>query len=141
MGSFDKFLKGLGKQEERTVDKIKVEVNPVLEQLVEIYVGWIAEKSLIWADAYKLAVDKTKHLAYSNKDITNLCLRLKSYEQHEWFEWSGLFLSGLINKCKDEEFFLMTEHLDKEINCIGYENTKKIVVQGNTKDCTGWRMS
>src|SRR3989344_1746711 len=141
MGSFNKFLKGLGKQEERTVSKIKVEKNPVLEELVEIYAGWINEKLWIWADAYQLAVDKTKHLVYSSKDISGLCLRLKDYEQHKEFEWSGLFLSGLINKCKEEKFLLMTEHLDKEISCIGYENTKKLVVQGNTENYTGWCMS
>ena len=137
MGSFDKFLAGLGKQEERTVDKIKVEKNPVLEELVKIYAGWIDEKSLIWADAYQLSVTKTKHLAYSSKDISGLCLRLKDHEQHDQFELSGVFLSGLINNCKNDEFLLMTDHLDKQIDCIGYENTKKIVVQGNTQNFTG----
>lgn|SRR3990167_5152679 len=116
--------------------------NKVVAKLVKVYVAWLEEQpSLGFGRAYQLGIDKTKHLVYASKDIANLCLRLKDYEQHKEFEWSGLFLSGLINKCKDEEFFLMTEHLDKQISLIGYENTKKIVVQGNTQDHTGGSMS
>ena len=142
MGSFDKFLKGLGKQEERTTSEIKVEKNPVLEELVEIYAGWLEEKiKLGCGNAYQLCLTKTKPLVYTSKDISGLCLRLNKYEHQKQFEWSGLFLSVLINNCKDEEFLLLTDHLDKQINCIGYENTKKIVVQGNTKNYTGDSMS
>ena len=68
MGSFNKFLKGLGKQEERTVDKIKVEKNPVLEELVEVYVGCIEEARNLGLDCvYQLCLECVESLEHCSK--------------------------------------------------------------------------
>ena len=142
MANFDKFLRGIGKQEERTDSKIKVEVNPILEQLVEIYEGWLKEQSQVcYGNDCKLSMDKTKGLGYSSRDITSLCLRLKIYESHKYFDDSGVFLSALINNCNDAEFLLITLHLNKKLNFIGYKNTKKIIVKGCTQNWAGLEMS
>ena len=54
------------------------------------------------------------------------------------FEKTGLFLSALINSSKDKEFTILTEHLDKRINLIGYCNKKIVNVKGNAGDIVGW---
>ena len=141
MSMLNKFINGLGKQQERKTDEIKVEKDVVLEQLVGVYCDWLREqKTLSWKSDYSLGLNKINGLEYSCKDITKLCLKLKDYEQKERFERSGLFLSALINNCKDLEFLLLTDHLKKEIICIGYKNFKNIIIQGNTGRGTGWHM-
>ena len=59
MSMLNKFIKGLGKQQERTTDEIKVEKDVVLEQLVGVYCDWLGEqKTLDYANSYSLGIDK-----------------------------------------------------------------------------------
>lgn len=76
---------------------------------------------------------RIEKLRYSAKDIECFSVVLSEFQGELIFSRKvGIFLSALINNCKEEEFIIHTAHLDEPIDCIGYGNRKKIIVEGDT---------
>jgi hypothetical protein len=81
---------------------------------------------------YAKMLRKVKRLEYSAKDVESFSLALVEFQKEYEFSFkAGLFLSALINNCKDSEFVIHTSHLDESIDDLGYENIKDIIVEGD----------
>ena len=138
MSNLEKYLKSIGRQEEVKEEEITVIRNPNLEKICRSYEKWLERDDQYWQGSYDHALKTFSRKKYTAKDIEEFSLELKKYEQRRYFEKTGLFLSALINSSKDKEFTILTEHLDKRINLIGYCNKKIVNVKGNAGDIVGW---
>ncbi|NYZ74132.1 hypothetical protein H0O00_03240 [Candidatus Micrarchaeota archaeon] len=82
-----------------------------------------------------------KKLEYSAKDVENFNIALAGFQSEKMCSSkAGLFLSALINNCKDSDFVIHTNHLVESISYLGFKNTKNITVKGNTGDVVGINM-
>ena len=129
-------------EEERNVKKFEVKENNALKQLIGALQhpsygdfrnsGFYSDTT---TEMYRQACSLTSKLKYSSTDITNLSIVLATlkYEKRnsDLNEKPGLFLSALINHCKEDNFTIITEYLEQSLYHLGYENTKNIVVVGN----------
>ncbi len=81
--------------------------------------------------------------SYEPWDITNFCFALPAFEKWKNFEsYTGYFLSSLINvhqeKTENEqEYLLVTKHLQKKIAYLGYENKSKLIIDGSVDSYFG----
>lgn len=83
-------------------------------------------------DSYNDALELVKGLKCSSAHITNLSIALAELQDDKEFRVNaGLFLSALINSCKEENFTVITKHLVERPDRIGYKSTKSITVHGN----------
>ncbi len=84
---------------------------------------------------------------YLQSDITEVSIAIKEYEDETDFNKSGIFLTCLINnhfqKTKTKkEYILITEHLEKRIDEIGFKNNgATIKIIGNVGDYLGEYMT
>lgn len=131
----DRYGRRFSSQEPRETRLVEVITNPIVDEVCRRYEKWIQKTGI--GEAYECIKD----IEYSSKDIREFSLRLKDYQHHGfYFTRSGLFLSALINKCEDGEYEILTNHLDLELDLIGTENSKKIIVKGNVGDNLGENM-
>jgi formylmethanofuran dehydrogenase subunit C len=92
----------------------------------------------------ELVKQMSESVSYSSKDITSFVLSLEEFQESQAQGRSrvrmGLFLSALINNCKDKEFTIFTGQLSKKNYYIGYKNTKNILVEGDAGEYSGHKM-
>ena len=120
----------------RAIVNQKVKENETLKKLKGEF--RMFERNSDAEDDYRSAVWHTWVLTYSSKEVTNFSIALVEFQHEEVFSTkAGLFLSALINESNGKNFTVITEHLEKPIDWLGYENTKNIIVQGNVGDCVG----
>ncbi|MCX8194594.1 MAG: hypothetical protein N3G22_00585 [Candidatus Micrarchaeota archaeon] len=83
----------------------------------------------------QLLLESIARTGYGAADIAEFVLLLRKYQHEKNFsDRAGLFLSDLINACKDDEFIISLRHLDVRINYLGCRNKKDVVVKGNLGD-------
>ena len=81
---------------------------------------------------YNHAADSLKKCHYSAAEIERFSIALTAFQDEITFpEKAGLFLSVLINNCKNKDCVVHTAHLAVSIDYLGYKNTKNITVEGN----------
>ncbi len=143
MAGINDYLNGLGGQEVQEESKILVvkNPNPVVDMLFERYSIWLNEKLHPYYESYSFGVISIGGLVYTSKDIESFLVEMKRLEDHPGFVQSGLFLSVLINACKESDFKVSTVIFDKEIHRIGYINEKNIHIKGNLGSYAFDRMS
>ena len=126
-------------EEEKEVRKIDVKEDKVLKQLKA---AWRKFKHIgppnlrrieeIYEYPYRHALKQVKGIRYSARDVESFTLALIGFQREKNFsEKAGYFLSALINNCRDTDYVVHTQHLVKEINYLGFKNTKNVVVNGN----------
>ena len=87
--------------------------------------------------SYINAVSAIGALVYSASDVDKFSLALAAFQHEEFFgRKAGLFLSALINGCKDKEVIVHTGHLTLQVYDIGYANRKNLVIEANA----GWNI-
>lgn len=85
-----------------------------------------------------------KKMDYTARDVEEFLEGLGKYQPEKNFaNRAGLFISDLVNQCKDEKFHLNVRHLDVLVNYLGYHNTKTVWVSGSVGDhafhgSSGW---
>ncbi len=139
MDNLDKYLQDLEEQKNTEVKDIIVVKNSVLERLLKKYERWFKKTqdiSYIEND-YRYARRALKTVEYTADDVKKFSILLKNYETREWFNWSGLFISALINNLEETNVELMLNQLNESINFIGYKNEKNLTIIGDTKHWTG----
>jgi hypothetical protein len=131
-------------EEEKAVRKVEVVENETLKKMKE---AWNACSYTSYPydrnpdREYAKMLEVVKKSEYSAKDIENFTLALAEFQEENRFSGkAGVFLSALINNCKDSELVIRTVHLAKSINFLGYKNTKKITVKGNAGADVGHNM-
>ncbi len=90
---------------------------------------------------YIKAINLLKDIVYSSKDVGNFSIALAEFQNDKRFSWkAGMFLSALINTCRDQDFIIYTNHLAVNLVLLGYQNTKSIIVNGDVGDDLGSNM-
>ncbi len=142
-------------------NSIKQNQEKTVSTLLEVYENWLNEEATMWENETQITPDKsyqrthelfTKNglttengnlsLIYAEEDITSFCFAIEKYQKPEdqrskFFMRTGLFLSCLINTHferthTEKEYTLITEHLEEEIQFLGYENNgANIFIKGN----------
>jgi len=141
---------------EKKVEIIKpkeVKRNKTLDLIVRGYEKGLENYGLYDKAKRKIGISEGEYFGYHiakssapskipSDSITDFSLLLGEYENNEYFEWlfTGFYLSALINKSKEQDFKIITNHLTKTISWIGYENVKNIDVNGNVGYGVGWYM-
>jgi len=144
-------------EEKVEIVKTKVIRNETLDLIVEKYKEGLENCGLYSEKKLEIKIPKNEFDIYyiakssapskiSSDNITEFSLLLDSllleeHENKEYFEdFTGCYLSALINKSKDKDFKIITNYLTKTIDNIGYENAKNIVVNGNAGGLVGHEM-
>jgi len=93
-----------------------------------------------WISEYRRMLAEISGLGYSAKDVEIFSIALAEFQCEKKFsERAGLFLSALINNCEADEFAITTRHLTEHISILGFQNKKKIRVEGDIADNAGWQ--
>lgn len=125
-------------EDEKTVRKPDVKEDEVLGQLKTVFKGCVITESLPnIGGEYDKILQLIGDIGYSSKDVEKFSIGLVEFEEDDCFRTVGLFLSALINNCKDNDFVIHTQNLRWLINSLGFRNTKNIVVNGNVGRFTG----
>jgi len=135
-GRFDKYQP----EDEKDARKVTIERDPVLERLIAIWKKFELGFSG-YNNEYKDALEQVKGISYSAKDVEKFSIALLEFQDEGNFpEKAGYFISVLINNGKDLDYVIHTQHLNQEINLLGYRNSKNITVNGNVGRGIGWEM-
>jgi hypothetical protein len=125
---------------ERAVGRIAVVEDETLKQLKEAWkaCGWTCDPTRDYAGMLEI-VGK---LEYSAKDIENFSLALVDSQDKKPFSSgkAGVFLSALVDGCKDSEFVIHTGHLAEPIHFLGSRALKNITVEGDVGYAVGDKM-
>ena len=83
---------------------------------------------------YQLA-EKRVGFSFDPIDVAEFSIKLKDYEPATGF--SGLFLSALANRHPEKPVEIVTAHLDRPPDRIGYVNRVNLIVRGDAGDDLG----
>ncbi len=134
-------FKGFRPEIEHDVRKSIVEIDPTIQSMLGARLGFGGFQFQAPGKNYIEMLERVKKIEYGAKDIAAFCLRLGAYENEDNFSSNtGVFLSALINNCRDSGFIIPTNHLDTWIRYIGYLNKKDIIIEGNAGRCVGFEM-
>ncbi len=149
------YLKELDEQKVQEESEIQVVGNSSVELLCKTLERWFEEIKRRWPlreqymvdDKYTYDVKKregerdydyctnlVKGIEYTSKDVGTFSIRLLEYKSNPWFVFSGMFLSALINNCEEENFEVITRHLEGGsfygLYQLCYKNTKNVTILG-----------
>lgn len=133
---------GFGTQrpaKEGTMGELRIFEYPMIVQLKTAWKAFRYDKdSALFS--YGHAMDEVRMLKYTALDVERFSRMLPELDgERDFGAKAGLFLSALINNGKETDYIIHTCGL--AIDCIGYKNTKNILVVGNAGDKTGWAMT
>src|SRR5208283_402917 len=132
---------GLRPETERPVRTHKVESNPALECMKRAWAMCDDIHLPNYGEIYSAMRRKIRKHQYSAKDVEDFSMVLAEFQGEENFSnKAGLFLSALINNCKEDGFLIHTVQLAKPIHSFGFRNTKNIAIDGDIGDVVGEEM-
>lgn len=105
----------------------------VLEGIVKCYEISLDKMDIYLQESYNLCVGTIKkfNLNYDADDISQFSIALANFQNHDEFcNGTGLFLSALANICKENDFVIYTNHLQRQIDFMFYQNVKNITLNG-----------
>lgn len=131
----DDLLGQLGEESEHTDRTLEVEASAALSEMCRGFEGIMKQP---WAD-YSKCKGYTPRITYTAEDVTQFSLVLGSYQSIDTFaRWAGLFMSALVNHCKDTEVIVITEDWSEKLRYLGYKNKDHtLVVRGDSGDWLG----
>jgi hypothetical protein len=117
---------------DRVVRAVEVETNQAIETMKRAWFECSPPEPCNSGKSYVEMLGRIRTVACSAKDIGAFSLMLPAFEGEERFHAkAGLFLSALICNSKDEVFMIHTVNLIERIYNLGYDNDKKIIVEGD----------
>ncbi len=146
--SLDDYVNQFGEQGDQEEKKIDVVRNPRVEEICRLYQLYFSQITEMYShfqerykEAYNLAYSKLNKITPTPQDITNFSLQLKDYENSLRFsEFTGIFLSALVDDSPDDTFEIFTEHLDTLLDGMGYKNKKNVKIIGSVGSSLGTNM-
>ena len=130
-------------EEKKAIRAPEVFENQVLRQLRDawIKVQWKGEYLEFLDKNYKAALAAIKDIRYTSEEVEMFSVALSEFQDVEDFaSKAGYFLSALINNHPESDFTIHTGQFDGRINFLGFWNTKKITVIGDTGRYIGHSM-
>jgi len=89
---------------------------------------------------YEQSLLLIKGIDLTSTDITMFSIALAKLAEENFSQASGIFLSALINNCTEDRFAIVAKHFEEPVSCIGYRNTKDIMIDGDAGDFVGLDM-
>ena len=119
----------------------EIKRSEALESIRCAWESFSVNNPLLVGKCYPLVFPLIKEIPYSSKNVERFSIMLADFSEEWRFSFkAGLFLSTLMNNCKDSEFVIHTRHLTPSIDFLGLENSKTIVVEGNAGVGLGLQM-
>jgi formylmethanofuran dehydrogenase subunit C len=133
--------------EQRKDRKIKIKSGKGIEGLLRIFERTLFKDPFnedyndeLYEDSYSRC-ERSLRRKYSSKEIEQFSLCIIKYQDRIHFsDYAGLYLSALINNCKDKSVIVHTQY-NKGLFRLGFENNKAMVVYGDAGDNLGMRNS
>jgi hypothetical protein len=120
--------------------KMKVE-NQAIESMMKTWAESDYKLFFPNASMYRVFLDKIKDLDYRPEDVESFSIALAGFQgEKEFSRKSGLYLSALMNNCKEDGFVIHTTHLSEPISNLGFRNRRNIVVEGDLGTFVGSEM-
>lgn len=137
-----KKFRGFKSERSKAARQCLVEENKAVRQMINIYEAMGDPGSWVsYNDGIKDVARRVADMNYELADLEKFNSILQVFQEQEWFELkAGLLLSALINHCPAKEITIHTDHLSRLINNFGFENTKKVTVEGSLGTNTGEAM-
>ncbi|MDD5171803.1 MAG: hypothetical protein PHF60_02090 [Candidatus ainarchaeum sp.] len=137
-------VKGFGgykPMDEQPVRKVVVVEDETLRQLKAVW-SRTGYSEIIFNEYYDKLSTVMIPLSYSASDVERFSIALAEFQEGRNFQDNaGVFLSALINNCKDDTFVVHTAQFVEPICFLGYRNMKNIVVDGAVGNQAGTVMS
>src|SRR3989338_8903211 len=112
-------------KEQEIWEKQKKVSSKVLDEIITCYKTSLDKINIYLQESYMLCIDsieKTK-MDYGAGDITEFSIACADSQNHMHFSaGTGLFLSALINNCKENNFVIYTNHLQWPVDFMFYNN-------------------
>ncbi len=134
MAEITDYLNGLGEQNVPSEKEIFVVKNPKVAHLLNVvkYIAWNSFPSVF--ECYNSCLPQVQIIKHSSVDVREFSIELKRYEK--LIDRSpgilGIFISALVNSCEEESLEVVTEHLNKKLNFLGFKNKKNLTIKGST---------
>jgi hypothetical protein len=135
-GRFSRFKK----EDEKAIRKTDVSEDQVLAQMKQVWKAHDIPEipGALETELYYELISNLSLPDYSSDDVEKLSLALAEFQNEKWFSYkAGIFLSALINKGKEKDYTIHTQHLEPPIYYLGYRNRKNIIVEGDVGDHLG----
>jgi len=121
---------------ERTVRIPEIKSDPILSKFADAWRECDSSGGRIvvvdWEMAFPDIPKLISALRFTENDVESFSLALISFQNEPNFPIkAGLFLSALVDVCPGADFIIHTAHLSLPPESLGYENKKKVVVQGS----------
>jgi hypothetical protein len=124
-------------EDEKAVRAPDVIEDQTLRQLREAWLN-VRLKDGVVATYYARALKQITGISYSSANVEKFSVALAEFQNEDHFRLAaGLFLSALINNCKDNDFVINTGHFSEGIDALGYKNTKNLTVVGDVGNFLG----
>jgi len=125
-----------------------------MQRIVSGYLRLVEEeaKDMVWlvehigvVRAYGAAVKTIREVPYEKEDIEEFCAELGGSDKMPYMISgpSGIYISALVNHCRDERVVLEMEQCPRTFHFMGYRlpEGKTLVVRGNLGDFAGADLS
>jgi formylmethanofuran dehydrogenase subunit C len=129
----DLFSRLTPENEEINDRKIKIKTDKGLEEITKDFERILEKAKLRGLILQSFYLEPKNMRKYSSKEIERFSLVFRRYNDLKHFNPAvGIFLSYLIKNSYDKSFVVHTSHLEKTIQCLGYSNSKEIIIKGNS---------
>jgi hypothetical protein len=114
------------------------------EAIRQIKAAWKATANFDWnqyGDCYRRISAAMKEFQCTTNDVEYFSIVLEEFQEEGNFPGkAGLFLSALINRGRNGEYVIHTQHLAMPVHFLGIENEKRIIVNGEAGHHVGRNM-
>jgi hypothetical protein len=133
-----KRFKGYQPEAEKASRKMDIRESEGLEQIRKAWRAFSLYPNVNERVNYEAIVEIVKKLQYTKRDIERFNFALGELQHEDGFsKKAGFFLSALMNKAETREFIIVTQFLATPIDCLGMDNEKNIIVNGDLKGIVG----
>jgi hypothetical protein len=145
MAAVKKF-RGYKHESKKTLRSAELNADPILRRISALFRECLEIDTGVssFEDHSKAAasgVNGLESVYYTPEDVERFTLSLTEFQHHDNFiHRAGLFLSYLINDGAHDRYVIQTSHLSERLECIGYLNTKNIIIEGPAGNSVGLGM-
>ncbi len=132
-------------EEAQQVRKLDAKKDETLEKIKKAFVSFdykYVHASFDWYEGLRKAVQVINEVirGYTAGDVERFSVALAEFaDEKDFAQKAGLFLSALINNCRDSDFVIHTSQLP-ELWFLGFANTKNIIIEGDGGDWLAFDM-